>query len=51
MQGRTQWCTTFKVLKGEKSIKIQKEKLKKIQKDTLTPVFIAALFTITRSWK
>ena len=33
----------FKVLKGDKSIKILR--------DTRTPIFIAASFTIARSWK
>ena len=33
----------FKVLKGDKSIKILR--------DTRTPIYIAASFTIARSWK
>ena len=43
MQGRRQWRIIFKVLKGGKSTKILK--------DTRTPIFRAALFTIARSWK
>ena len=43
LQGRRQWHTIFKVLQGEKSIKILR--------DTRTPIFIAASFTIARSWK
>ena len=43
MQGRRPWRTIFKVLKGDKSITILR--------DTRTPIFIAASFTIARSWK